>query len=120
MNWSNRPELYTQMDLRAQRLAAGLREVFRRAQLAYEVLQLASIVDFKFRPGPVIQNYDEAKQADAARFARYYHEMRDRGILLAPSYNEVMFLSTEHLDEHVDATIAAADASIQTILGTSN
>lgn len=107
-----RPQLYREMAIRAERLAEGLRAVFARNDLPYTVVQLESIVDFKFRAGPAIRNYDEAKQADASRFARYYHEMRERGILLAPSYNEVMFLSTEHTDAHIDETIAAADASL--------
>jgi glutamate-1-semialdehyde 2,1-aminomutase len=37
--------------------------------------------------------------------------MRERGILLPPSQNEVMFLCTEHTDADVDETIAAIGAS---------
>ncbi len=64
-------------------------------------------MDFKFRAG-VTRNYDDANAADRARFARYYHEMRRRNVLLAPSQNEVMFLSTAHADRDVDETLAAA------------
>ena len=106
------PQRYARMNARAVRLAGGLREIFVRRDLGYTVVQLESIVDFKFRAGPAIIDYDQAKESDAAGFARYYHEMRARGILLAPSYNEVMFLSTEHTDAQIDQTIAAADASL--------
>ena len=37
--------------------------------------------------------------------------MRERGILLPPSQNEVMFLCTEHSDADVDETITAIAAS---------
>ncbi|MBD5653736.1 MAG: hypothetical protein IAI50_00970 [Candidatus Eremiobacteraeota bacterium] len=37
--------------------------------------------------------------------------MRDRGVLLAPSSNELMFLSTEHGEVEIDATLEAADAA---------
>jgi glutamate-1-semialdehyde 2,1-aminomutase len=54
-------------------------------------------------------------RADAATFAAYYHAMRARGILLAPSQNEVMFLSTEHSDGDIEATIVAIDASLRAL-----
>jgi glutamate-1-semialdehyde 2,1-aminomutase len=79
-------------------------------------VHLESIVDFKFRPGPPNRNYDDARAADKARYARYYHAMRDRGILLPPSQNEVMFLSTEHSASDVADTLAAIDASLSDVL----
>jgi glutamate-1-semialdehyde 2,1-aminomutase len=38
--------------------------------------------------------------------------MLARGILLPPSQNEVMFISTAHTADDVDETLAAADASL--------
>ena len=76
------------------------------------VVQLESIVDFKFRRGRPNRDYDDARAANRATYAAYYHEMRERGILLPPSQNEVMFLCTEHTDADVDETIAAIDASL--------
>jgi len=106
------PDMYATLDARAQRLAAGLRAIFARRALPFAVTQLGSMVDFAFRPGPPVRDYDERCQADGAAFAAYYHLMRARGVLLAPSPNELMFLSTEHGEREIDATLAAADASI--------
>jgi glutamate-1-semialdehyde aminotransferase len=53
--------------------------------LPYAVVQHDSIVDFKFRAGPPNRNYDDARAADKSAYARYYHAMRDRKILLPPS-----------------------------------
>jgi glutamate-1-semialdehyde 2,1-aminomutase len=47
------------------------------------------------------------------KFAAFYHAMRERGILLAPSQNEVMFLSVAHADADVEETIAATAASLE-------
>ncbi|GAC1541051.1 MAG: glutamate-1-semialdehyde 2,1-aminomutase [Vulcanimicrobiaceae bacterium] len=105
------PHLYAVLDERAARLAAGMREIFVRRGVPFAVSQLASMVDFAFRPGPPVRDYDERRQADGAAFAAYYHAMRARGILLAPSPNELMFLSTEHGEREIDATLAACDAS---------
>jgi len=104
------PGMYDRLDANARRLADGIRAIFARRGVPYAVTQLASMVDFAFRPGPPVRNYDERCEADAARFAAYYHAMRDRGVLLAPSANELMFLSTEHGPAEIDATLAAIDA----------
>ncbi len=106
------PEAYVRMDALAQRLAGGIRGVLARSGRDYAAVQLESIVDFKFRSGPPNRNYDDARRADKAAYAAYYHALRERGILLPPSQNEVMFLCTEHSEADVDETIAAIDAAL--------
>jgi glutamate-1-semialdehyde 2,1-aminomutase len=106
------PEYYLHMDALAARLAGGIREIFVRRNLPYAVMQHESIVDFKFRPGPPSRNYDDARAADKARYAAYYHAMLERGILLPPSQNEVMFVSTAHTEHDIGETLAAIDDSI--------
>jgi glutamate-1-semialdehyde 2,1-aminomutase len=109
------PQMYARLDERARSLADGIRSIFARRDVPYAVTQLESMVDFAFRPGPPVRNYDERSQADKARFAAYYHAMRERDILLAPSPNELMFLSTEHGAAEIDATLEAIDASFATL-----
>jgi glutamate-1-semialdehyde 2,1-aminomutase len=107
------PGAYVRMDALAQRLAAGIRAVLARHGRDYAVVQLESIVDFKFRSGRPNRDYDDARRADKTAYAAYYHAMRDRGILLPPSQNEVMFLCTEHSEADIDETIAAIDAALR-------
>jgi glutamate-1-semialdehyde 2,1-aminomutase len=111
------PGLYDRLDGMARRLADGMRAIFARRGVPYAVTQLASMVDFAFRPGPPVRNYDERSQADGARFAAYYHAMRERGILLAPSPNELMFLSTEHGPREIDLTLEAVDSHFARTIG---
>jgi glutamate-1-semialdehyde 2,1-aminomutase len=108
LDWlEQHPDAYAVMDRRAKRLASGIRQALDRMGCGITVAQLESIVDFKFRRGPANRNYDDARAANRATYAAYYHEMRERGILLPPSQNEVMFLCTEHSDADIDETIAA-------------
>jgi glutamate-1-semialdehyde 2,1-aminomutase len=109
------PALYTEMDRRARMLATGLRATLRDLDLDLAVVQLESIVDFKFRPGPPTRSYDDQGRDDQRAYAAFYWAMRERGILLPPSHNEVMFLSTAHGDEDVAVTLAAADASLRAL-----
>jgi glutamate-1-semialdehyde 2,1-aminomutase len=106
------PEYYPYMDALGKRLADGIREIFRRRELPYAVVQHESIVDFKFRPGAPNRNYDDALAADKRKYAAYYHEMRKRKILLPPSQNEVMFVSTAHTAADIDETLTAIDEAL--------
>ncbi|MBV9233387.1 MAG: glutamate-1-semialdehyde 2,1-aminomutase [Candidatus Eremiobacteraeota bacterium] len=102
------PEYREQTALLAARLADGLRAILSQRGLPYAVVQAESVVDFKFRAGPPSRNFDDARRSDRASYAAYYRAMLRRGILLPPSPNEVMFLSTAHTADDVDRTIAAA------------
>ncbi len=106
------PECYVQMSSLALRLADGFRSILAQRGLPYAVVHDESVVDFAFRAGPPNRNYDDARAADKANYAAYYRAMRERGILLPPSVNEVMFLSTAHTAEDVDETLAAAAEAI--------
>jgi glutamate-1-semialdehyde 2,1-aminomutase len=109
------PEYYAQMGRVADRLGRGIRAIFAQRDLPYAVVQQESVVDFKFRPGPPARNFDEARQADARLYAAYYEAMIERGILLPPSQNEVMFVSTAHTETDVDVTLAAIDESLDQV-----
>ena len=103
------PEFYARMDELARRLAGGIRTIFARHELPYAVVQAESIVDFKFRAGPANRNFDDARRADIQAYAQYYRAMLERGVLLPPSQNEVMFVSTAHSESDIDETLAAMD-----------
>jgi glutamate-1-semialdehyde 2,1-aminomutase len=73
---------------------------------------LESVVDFKFRAGEPVRNFDDAREADRDAYGSYCRHMFERGILLAPSQNEVMFVSTAHTAADIDETLAAAETSL--------
>jgi glutamate-1-semialdehyde 2,1-aminomutase len=107
------PSLYTEMDRRARALAEGIRATLRELGLDYAVVQLESIVDFKFRAGPPTHSYDDQQRDDQRAYAAFYHALRARGVLLPPSHNEVLFVSTAHGDADIAFTAEAIDASLR-------
>jgi glutamate-1-semialdehyde 2,1-aminomutase len=98
---------------RAEALAGGIRASLRALDLHYTVVQLESIVDFKFRSGPATRSYDDQARDDQTAYAAFYRAARERGILLPPSHNEVLFLSTAHGADDVAVTVEAFDASLR-------
>ncbi len=106
------PEYYGAMDAVAKRLAGGIREALTRRGLPYAVVQQESVVDFKFRDGAPSRSYDDALRSDRRAYAAYYRAMLERGILLPPSQNEVMFVSTAHTAADADETLTAIEESL--------
>ena len=62
-------------------------------------------------PTDPVTNYEQAQQADHARYARLFHHLLARGHFLAPSGYETLFVSLAHEDEQIDETVAAAASS---------
>jgi glutamate-1-semialdehyde 2,1-aminomutase len=106
------PEHYASLESLAKRLADGVRAILAQRNLDYAVVAQESVVDFKFRPGPPGRNYDDVRRADVAAYAAYYRKMLQRGILLPPSQNEVMFVSTAHTNADIDRTLDAIEGSL--------
>jgi len=106
-------DFYARLDARAGELADGIRAIFARRGIPYSVSQHASMVDFAFRPGAPVRNYEERSASDLTAFAAYYHAMRERGVLLAPSPNELMFLSSEHGPQEIALTLAALESTFE-------
>jgi glutamate-1-semialdehyde 2,1-aminomutase len=66
-----------------------------------------------------VTNFDIAKQCNLELFSEFYKGMRQQGVYIAPSQFEVLFLSSAHDQEHMEATIAAAETVLSGITVTS-
>ncbi|MNT97052.1 Glutamate-1-semialdehyde 2,1-aminomutase [compost metagenome] len=53
-------------------------------------------------------SFAEVTQSDTARFNRFFHAMLDQGVYLAPSAFEAGFVSAQHDDAILAATLDAA------------
>lgn len=63
--------------------------------------------------GLEITDYASAKQhADTAVYARFFREMLERGVYLAPSQFEAAFVSSAHGPAEIEATLAAVAESL--------
>jgi glutamate-1-semialdehyde 2,1-aminomutase len=97
------PGVWDGLERAGARLEAGLRSLGDGVQVA----RAGTMFGMFFSDVPVT-SWDTAKAADTARFAAFHAAMLDRGVYLAPSQFEAGFLSTEHGDSEIDATLDAA------------
>src|SRR5207237_9741961 len=92
---------YARLDGLGARLERGLSEAAHKAGVPFTVNRVGSMLTGFFCPGPV-RDYSDAKAADTARYARFYHAMLERGVYLAPSQFEAAFVSLAHGEDDLD------------------
>ena len=108
--------VYESLEERSGRLADGLAHAARKAGLAARTGHVGSMLGMFFTDRN-IACFEDAKTCDLELFANFYQGMRRQGIYIAPSQFEALFLSTAHTDEHIDATIAAAEQVLKDLAG---
>jgi glutamate-1-semialdehyde 2,1-aminomutase len=108
------PGFYARLDDRAARLVANLRRELAMTGVEGRVQAVGSLLTLFFTSQPVT-DYAGAKRSDTARFAKFFRAMLDRGVMIAPSQFEALFVSAAHSDADVDATIQAARESLRSL-----
>jgi len=103
--------LYTRLEISSVQLEDGLRRAAEETEVPVRINRAGSLLTPFFTDGPVT-DYASAKRSDTARYAGYFRGMLDRGVFLAPSQFEAMFVSAAHTDEDILRTVEAARASL--------
>jgi glutamate-1-semialdehyde 2,1-aminomutase len=108
------PGTYEHLDRVTGRLINGLLDAARDAGHDICGGHISGMFGFFFCKGPV-NNFQDAKQSDTAKFAKFHRGMLERGHYFAPSQYEAGFTSLTHTEADVDATIAAAADLFKTL-----
>jgi glutamate-1-semialdehyde 2,1-aminomutase len=107
-------DVYDDLEEKGRAVFSGLEMAARLAGQVITVNSIGSMGSIFFTKGPV-RDYRSAKQADAAKYARFYRAMLERGIYLAPSAFETTFVSTAHDEESILETIECAKEAFSSI-----
>ncbi len=99
----NHPEIYRELEEKTQKLAQVMRKALGES---VSVNQKGSLLGVFFAQGGV-NDYESALKSDTGRYADYFNFMLDRGIYLAPSQFEAMFVSAAHSFEDIERTCEA-------------
>ncbi len=100
-------DFYQTLNGTADRFFSSLGEVLRASGKDFCLNHVGSLGCVFFTAGPV-EDYEGAQRSDTLRFTGYFRRMLDRGIYLAPSQFEAMFLSSAHSAEDLERTLEAA------------
>lgn len=105
------PDFYGQLNARAEAFIEQLRAVVRASGLPAQINSIGTLATLFFTSKPV-ENYRDAKSSDTQRYAAFFHAMFERGILLAPSQFEALFVSAAHTEEDLGRTLNIVKESL--------
>jgi glutamate-1-semialdehyde 2,1-aminomutase len=91
--------VYDELEARGSRLEAGLSE-FGRVQ---RVGAMATLFLTRDR----VRTLEDARASDTERYGALFRHLLERGVYVAPSQFEALFVSLAHGDEEIDRTVEA-------------
>lgn len=114
LNLLQQPRVYETLQHNTTRLAEGLKQLAQEAGLPIWVNAVGAMFSAFFTDTPV-KDYTSACTSDVGQFAKYFRAMLEKGIYLAPSQFEAVFLSTAHTEADVDYTLEQARIVLKTL-----
>ncbi|MGM0944315.1 MAG: glutamate-1-semialdehyde 2,1-aminomutase [Bacteroidota bacterium] len=99
-------ELYGELLTIGRKIAEGIMKINLELGYNYTVNHLGSMYSLFFSNDPVV-DFESAKKSDTVLFGKYFQAMLKRGIYLAPSQFESLFLSTALRDDLITQILQA-------------
>ena len=112
---NSHPEVYTRLKEIGMQLASGIASINHRLGHDFTLNQLESMYSLFFTEESVV-DFETAKKSDTALFGKYFQGMLKRGVYLAPSQFESLFLSTALTDELIGQILQAHEETMREIL----
>jgi glutamate-1-semialdehyde 2,1-aminomutase len=109
------PGIYNDLEEKSAYLEKEFKENLNSVGKKYAMNRVGSMMCMFFTEEPV-EDFKSAVNSDTALYGKYFHEMLNKGIYLAPAQFEALFVSTAHSKDDFDKTIAAHRKSLETIL----
>ena len=108
------PDIYRQVDNNATAIVEGIRDNLKRLNLNYTINHVGSMFSLFFTDQPVT-DFRSASTSDTKRFGEYFRQMLDRGIYLAPSQFEALFVSNALTDQLIEQVVKANYESLKAV-----
>ncbi|MCK5162190.1 MAG: glutamate-1-semialdehyde 2,1-aminomutase [Desulfobacula sp.] len=103
--------VYETLDKKTEKLMNGFQAAADNAGISLKTGHVGSMAGFFFN-GEDVHNFDDAKNCDLERFAKFYRIMLENGVYLAPSQFEACFVSLAHSDDDIEQTITIAQKAM--------
>jgi glutamate-1-semialdehyde 2,1-aminomutase len=106
---ANDAALYSQIYKIGDSAISGLRDIFRRRNIAAIVQGFGPMFQIYFSSNAIHDYRDYCQYADTAKYSRFMHGLLDRGIYMTPSNGLHWIISSAHTPQDVETLLAAAD-----------
>jgi glutamate-1-semialdehyde 2,1-aminomutase len=108
----NNPGIYNELEEKSAFLENGFNENLKAVGKNYAMNRVGSMMCMFFTEN-LVDDFKSAVKSDTSLYGKYFHEMLNRGIYLAPAQFEALFVSTAHSKEDLDKTIRAHKESLE-------
>jgi len=100
-------DCWEEMEQAAGRLEAGISSAAEKTGIPIQQTRVGTMFTTFFSETKPV-DWNTVKRADKVRFGKFFQKMLENGVYLAPSQFEAGFLSIQHDEAIIDATIEAA------------
>jgi glutamate-1-semialdehyde 2,1-aminomutase len=107
-------KLYSKLERFNLLFTTALDDMATDMNIAHQINFTASMFQIFFTNKPVI-NYETSKKADSKKFQKMFRTLLKKGIFIAPSQFEVVFLSDAHTENDLNKTLDAYDAALKSV-----
>jgi glutamate-1-semialdehyde 2,1-aminomutase len=111
---NNHPSVYTELEQIGNQLVTGIQKSLNALGLNYTINHLGSMYSLFFT-SHAVKDFESAKHSDTLLFGKYFQAMLKRGIYLAPSQFESLFLSKALSDDLIQQIIVANEEALKEI-----
>ncbi|MEO9873104.1 glutamate-1-semialdehyde 2,1-aminomutase [Ekhidna sp.] len=106
------PEVYENIEKTTLKIKKGYERILKKHKLGYTMNNIGSMISLFFTDKKVT-DFELAKSCDTELFGRYFRHMLSKGVYLAPSQFESLFISNSISDTEVDQIVNSFDSFIQ-------
>ena len=108
----NNPDLYQKLEEKSKYLEDGFKDNLKSLNKNYFMTRVGSMMCMFFTEDPVT-DFAAAVKSDTEMYGKYFHNMLNNCVYLAPAQFEAMFISTVHSQDELDITIKAHYESLR-------
>lgn len=103
----NNLSYYDHIEKIGAKLQEGIVNISKKYALPIVMNRVGGMMTIFFTDLKKVRTYEDVKTCDVERFNRYFEHMLSRGINIAPSQFEAVFLSVKHEESHIDIFLNA-------------
>jgi glutamate-1-semialdehyde 2,1-aminomutase len=113
---NHNPNIYKELQTKTLIVVQGIQKILEKLELKYTINYIGSMYSLFFTKNKV-HDFTTAKTSDVKLFAQYFQGMLQKGIYLAPSQFETLFLSNALNLQDIDVILKANEEVLGGMFG---
>ncbi len=111
----NNPEIYADLEQKAEVLEKGLKENLTSTGTPGVVNRIGSMMTLFFTNESKVESFAGAMKSNSVKYAHYFRKSLEAGIYLAPSQFECTFITSAHTDVDICRAIEASKKAMESM-----